>query len=164
MTKTKKKKRKESKKKKDHLKYLRGALLKRRFYCKVTSEQCLSEHFNKPTLPWVFWHPLGKKSLSVESNDFGFFNCPKDPDDAIKTHALPIEKFRNEIINMPRRYVDCCAAAENTLSVIWAALSLSQAENCIKNLNSHSSSSHSFSRSYCKIGQAKFGYFPTHEK
>lgn len=66
----------------------------------------------------MFWHPLGDESLSVESNDFGLFNCPKDLDSTIKTHELPVEKFRSEIINMPRRYVDCCAVAENTLPVI----------------------------------------------
>lgn len=66
-------------------------------------------HFNKSTLPLVLGHPLGQASLSVESNDFGFFNCPKDLDNAIKTHALPIEKFRSEIINTPRHYVDCYA-------------------------------------------------------
>lgn len=62
--------------------------------------------------------PLGKKSLSVESNDFGLFNCPKDLDNTIKTHELPVEKFRSEIINTPKRCVDCCTAAENALSVI----------------------------------------------
>ena len=54
----------------------------------------------------------------MKSNDFGFFNCPKDLDNAIKTHALPVEKFRSEIINTPRRYVDCCAVTENTLSYL----------------------------------------------
>lgn len=80
-----------------------------------SSEQRLPAHFNKSALPLVSRHPRGEASLSAESNDFGFFNCPKDLTSAIKAYALPIEKFRSEIINTPRHYVDCYAVAENTL-------------------------------------------------
>lgn len=75
--------------------------LKRRFYCKVTSEQGLSEHFNKFTLPWVFELPWGHGSLSAESNDFGFFNCPKDLDNAIKTMLSLLRSLGAKLLICP---------------------------------------------------------------
>lgn len=105
-------------KKKGYLKYLRGIFLKRRFYCKVTFEQCVFKYFNKFILFQVFWYFLGEESLLVESNDFGFFNCFKNFDNVIKIYVFFVEKFRSEIINTFRRYVDCCIVVENIFFVI----------------------------------------------
>lgn len=152
-----------TKPKKDHLKYLRGALLKR-FHCRAHPSSAYRRISINLHYPW-YLGILGERQAYQRKVMILGFSIALRISPMLLRPMLSLSRSLGVKLLIRPDIMLIVTLSQKILSVIWAALSLPRAENCIKNLNSpHSGSSHSFSRSYCKIGWAKFGYFPSHEK